>query len=111
MEHSQSTRPFVFALLAVTLLATGCVARSAASNAVTAQTSRTDALIEHVDEHLIIPCTENEWPSDCEVKTIRIQRAVGLYYVPPGTDLDSELQLMNASVVEDGALFDAIVPE
>jgi hypothetical protein len=92
-------------------MARGAVARDAAAADVDPVSARTDALIHGIDEHLIIPCTENEWPADCEVKTIRIQRAVGLYYVHPDADLESELKLMNASLVEDGILYDEIVDE
>lgn len=48
------------------------------------------------------------WPATYEVKTIRIQWTEGLFYVAPYCDMQRELELMNATVVDNGPLYDAI---
>ena len=48
-------------------------------------------------------------PEVAEIKTIRIDSTVGLYYVPPKADVDGELELMGATVIDHGPLYEAMV--
>jgi len=111
VEHGNRIIIVTLAMLVLAHVLVGCVSREASAASGDPATSRTDALVERLDENLIIPCTENDWPANCEVKTIRIQRAIGLYYVPPGTDIEQELKAMNATLIENGALYEAIAAE
>lgn len=54
---------------------------------------------------------DNGYPEEYEVKTIQIDSTVGLYYIAPGTDVSSELELMGATVIDHGPLYDAIEGE
>lgn len=102
----------VVTLIVVALLITGCASEtSRAAEDDRLHSSPLAVIAGSAGTDIMSACASSAWPENCEVQTIRIQRAVGLFYIEPGTDVDNEMQRMNADFAEDGALYESLVSQ
>lgn len=100
---------FVLALCVLASLTAACAGRvgERAPAAAPESTQTAGDLIARMDCYIHAANTY-PWPTVYEVKTIRIQRTEGLFYVAPYCDMQRELRSMNAVVVDNGPLHEAI---